>query len=109
MMNVFGPCAVIPNQFRVPDVLLVNVFEAGDYLGALIGGEDSSPFQRKRMRMTRVEFMRQEPPVELERPLPLIEERVQRLAKAARPHLAGLFAHQFFSPFAPLFSCGISE
>src|SRR5271154_5076764 len=77
-------------------------------------------FQRKGMRLAGSYFFLNQLPVKAEGTLPVIESRVEWLAKAAGPHLGGLFAHQFSSPFvmlsffvppffAPLFSCGISE
>jgi hypothetical protein len=35
-------------------------------------------------------FLWQKPPIEDDRPLPLFEFRIERLTKAARPHLHGL-------------------
>ena len=78
-------------------------------------GQDSCGAEGGRVRLAGGDFLIEKPPVKDDRALPRFEFRIQRLAKAAGPHLPGLLfvGHCFkrtscYSFSLPLLSWGIS-
>jgi len=67
---------------RVADLL--QSLKNGD---ELVGGQNPGVFQSMGMSGARRQFVTEQPTVEIKRSLPAFELRIQRLPKAARPHL----------------------
>src|SRR5580658_7537477 len=64
-----------------------NLLESFENADEFVGRQKSGSFQRAGMGPTGRQFVAQQPAVEVKRPLPAFELRVQRLLEPARPHL----------------------
>ncbi len=91
VMNVFGRRVIAHQRLaRVGGVFGGNRIERVTQLRCLIFGQDLRGAEGRGVRLAGGDLLVEKPPVEDNRPLPRFEFCVERLAKAARPHLPGL-------------------
>jgi len=91
VMNVFGGWMVAHlRHAHFRSELGGNRIERIAQLRCLTFGEDLRNTEGRRVGLAGGYFLRQKPPIEDDRPLPRLELAIERLPKAAGPHLDGL-------------------
>jgi hypothetical protein len=91
MVDVFGGRMIAHRRFpRVRRVVRSNRVQRRPQLRCFTHSQNSGCAKGGRVRLAGGYLFREEPPVENNRSLPLFEVPVERLPKAARPHLHGL-------------------
>ena len=91
VMNILGGRMVADERLaRIRSVFRCNRIQRASQLRRLPLGEDTRCAKCRRVRLARRNLLRQQPPVKRQRPLPRFELWIERLTKAAGPHLHGL-------------------